>query len=172
MSDVHSNHIFLPAKISAPLGFATSFGVKLLNELQATASGGIKWPSDEAMFHAFVLGLVGAFGGLCVTLGSKLVKYIWDNRKTIVSSTKQRWQAEESELGKILKKPIARTLGAIGVIGGFLTESNFMAIQQYLPPIVYKIVVICAAITFIVGKLTKKDECKEEREGQTSQQGS
>lgn len=69
---------------------------------------------------------------------------------------KERWQSEESRLGKILKHWVVWVIGALGIIGDLLQEASVIALQQYLSPKVFKVMAVCALISVFAGKLTKK----------------
>lgn len=77
--DLHHIHIDLPPKYGAALGFVMTGGVKIVNEMSGNAQSHL--PSGDMIIDAFILGFVGALGGLVVSLIVRGIKWFWNRKK-------------------------------------------------------------------------------------------
>lgn len=70
---------------------------------------------------------------------------------------KERWQAEESKIGKVLKDIVAKGLIVVTVIGGMVDFAVGLP-QEWVPSWVKTTIIIAALVSHVAGKMTVKDE--------------
>lgn len=113
--------------------------------------------------NTFILGVVGAIGGVIATA---VVKWIKNKIKDV--DLKARWHAEETKIGSFVKNWIGKVLIVCSILSG-ANEYLLLVPADYVPMWVKTMVVITGLIAFTGGKLTKKDVSKvQEGEGQAS----
>jgi hypothetical protein len=74
------------------------------------------------------------------------------------SRIKARWDAKENKLGKWLKNIFAPTTFALAAVGHLTNSPEILAVQQWIDPIVFKIMAGCALASAIIGKFTVAKE--------------
>lgn len=67
-----------------------------------------------------------------------------------------RIKAEESALGKMVLKKLAPVGLVLSGLGQLATSAEIQLVQQYLDPMVFKVLAICSLIAAGIAKLTKK----------------
>lgn len=67
---------------------------------------------------------------------------------------KQRWHAKEATWGHWLKQYGGKGLALVGAIGELANAANLMPQGFVLPPWARTAIFVCAAINFVVGKMS------------------
>ncbi len=67
-----------------------------------------------------------------------------------------QWQAEETKIGKFLKNKLSWFVGSLAAIGELVNQAEVIAVQQYIDPVVFRIMAGCALASALIGKLTAK----------------
>ena len=75
--------------------------------------------------------------------------------KKLFKSVSDRWNAEETKLGKAMKGWFAWATGTVAIIGHLATEANVIAVQQWVSPNIFKFMAGCAIVSAFLGKMTK-----------------
>jgi hypothetical protein len=67
------------------------------------------------------------------------------------------WNKESSEIGKLFHTWIAGILLVLSILGG---ANEYLSVipSDFIPPYIKTIVVISGVISYVAGKLTKKEE--------------